>query len=153
MKALLQRVTRATVNVKDEQIGSIGQGLLVFLCSEKGDEPADLDYLVKKVAQLRIFADAEDKMNLDLQQTGGEILVVSQFTLAADLRRGNRPDFSAAETPAKAEAACAQFAEALRRRGLTVREGSFGATMQVSLTNHGPVTIWLDSRERRSPRS
>lgn len=152
MKALLQRVGRAAVAIGAQEIASISRGLLVFLCAEKGDLPDDLDYLVKKVSQIRIFSDAAGKMNLDLAQAGGEILLISQFTLVGNLRRGNRPSFSEAQEPALARQAVDDFAAALRRLGHTVKTGVFGAEMQVSLLNDGPVTLWLDSRQRLEPR-
>ena len=147
MKALIQRVSAARVEVEDKVAGSIGRGLLVFLCVVQGDGPKDLDYLVKKVSQLRIFADDEGKMNLSVIDVRGEVLVVSQFTLAASTRKGNRPSFDAAESPGKAKAMYDLFAERLKNTGVNVQTGVFAATMAVSLVNDGPVTILLDSRE------
>jgi D-tyrosyl-tRNA(Tyr) deacylase len=147
MKALLQRVSSAEVAVDGQVAGKIDEGLLVFLCAVKGDTDTDLDYLVKKVSQLRIFEDAQGKMNLSVKGISGAVLLVSQFTLAASTRKGNRPSFDAAETPARAKVLCDIFAQRLGDIGIPVRTGVFGAMMTVSLVNDGPVTISLDSRE------
>lgn len=148
MKALLQRVSAARVEVDGTVVGSIGNGLLVFLCAVKGDTEQDIDYLVKKVSQLRIFEDDQKKMNLSVIDVRGEILAVSQFTLAASTRKGNRPSFDAAEAPEKAKAMYESFASRLKTFGIKVHTGVFAATMSVTLVNEGPVTISLDSRER-----
>ncbi len=147
MKALLQRVSSANVAVNGQVVGSIGMGLLVFLCAVKGDTPQDIDYIVKKVSQLRIFEDEHGKMNRSVRDIQGAALVVSQFTLAASSRRGNRPSFDNAEAPERAQALYESFIQRLREGGITVRTGEFGARMAVSLVNDGPVTISLDSRE------
>ena len=147
MKALIQRVAEATVFVDSNPVGKIGQGLLIFLGVEKGDSDRDLDYLLKKVSHLRIFGDDQKKMNLSLQDVGGAVLVVSQFTLSADCRKGNRPSFDSAEHPRKAKELYLQFIDSLRRMGITTETGDFGAFMEVSLINDGPVTIMLGSRE------
>ncbi len=146
MKALIQRVSRAEVFVGENPIGSIGEGILLFLGVEKGDSGKDLEYIVGKTAALRIFQDADGKMNLSLRERNGEVLIVSQFTLAADCRKGNRPSFDSAEEPAKAREMYERAITMLREEGLQVASGSFGAYMQVRLLNDGPVTILLDSR-------
>ncbi|MEJ2183742.1 MAG: D-aminoacyl-tRNA deacylase [Nitrospirota bacterium] len=149
MRALIQRVSEASVRVGEERVASIGRGLLVLVGVMRGDGPEDADWLVRKVANLRIFEDAGGKMNLSVRDVGGEVLAVSQFTLAADLRRGNRPSFTAAEEPARAEAMFREFVEALGREGVRVCRGRFAAHMHVALTNDGPVTVLLDSAEKR----
>lgn len=146
MKALIQRVSEAEVAVGDEVVGEIGPGLLVLLCAERGDGEAQADALARKAANLRIFADAAGKMNRSLRDVGGGALVVSQFTLCANTRRGNRPGFSDAAVPEVAEALCARFCAGLADLGLAVSSGRFGAHMAVRLVNDGPVTIWLDTR-------
>jgi D-tyrosyl-tRNA(Tyr) deacylase len=148
VKALLQKVSSANVKVAGRVIGEIGQGLLVFICAVKDDTETDLDYLVKKISQLRIFGDAQGKMNLSVLDIKGDILVVSQFTLAASTRNGNRPSFDAAEEPVLAKKMYEEFIARLEALGLVVQSGVFGAMMEVSLVNNGPVTIWIDSREK-----
>jgi D-tyrosyl-tRNA(Tyr) deacylase len=147
MRALLQRVSSAKVEVDDKIVGEIGKGLLVLLCAVKGDTEKDLDYLAKKVGALRIFADEQGKMNLSVADIKGELLIVSQFTLAASTRKGNRPSFDDAEQPGKAKVMYESFVQRLRDSGLTVKKGEFAAMMAVSLINDGPVTIMIDSRE------
>jgi D-tyrosyl-tRNA(Tyr) deacylase len=146
MKAVLQRVKRAGVTVEGRSKRSIEQGLLVYLGVEKEDTSADLDYIADKVCFLRIFADKGGRMNLDVSEVGGAVLVVSQFTLLADCVKGRRPGFSRAEDPKKAEALYALFIKDLEQRGLSVETGSFGAHMEVESRNDGPVTMLLDSR-------
>jgi len=148
MKALLQRVSSAKVTVDGQVTGEIGRGLLVFLCAVKGDTERDLDHVVKKVPALRIFEDDEGKMNLSVMDVKGEALVVSQFTLAASTRKGNRPSFENAEAPGKARELCDMFVRRIAGQGITARTGVFGAMMDVSLVNDGPVTILIDSREQ-----
>lgn len=145
MRALLQRVAKASVTVDKEVLGRIEAGLLIFVCAMPGDTKETSAKLAAKVAKLRVFKDDAGKMNLNLVQSGGAALVVSQFTLAADTARGNRPGFSGAAHPAMAEALYTRFAEDLRAQGVGVEMGCFGAEMAVTLTNDGPVTIWLDT--------
>jgi len=144
MRALVQRVSEAAVRVDGAVIGEIGPGLLVLVCAMQGDGEANADKLAAKVARLRIFQDDAGKMNRALVDTGGGALVVSQFTLAADTSRGNRPGFSTAADPAEGERLYEYFANRLRAEGLAVAQGEFGADMKVSLVNDGPVTIWME---------
>jgi D-tyrosyl-tRNA(Tyr) deacylase len=145
MRTVLQRVSRAAVAVEGIVIGQIGHGLLILLGIGKGDGPAEVDAFAGKIANLRIFADDEGRFNRSLLDVGGEALVVSQFTLYADTQRGRRPSFTEAELPERAEPLVNSFVAALRERGVPVATGQFGAAMQVSLVNDGPVTIVLDS--------
>ncbi len=147
MRALLQRVTHASVTVDEQIVGRIGQGLLVLLGVGQHDSEAQVKTLVDKIAHLRIFGDDEGKMNRSLLDVGGEALVVSQFTLYADMRRGRRPSFTQAAPPDLAEPLVERFKDALASYGLRVEGGVFGAYMQVELLNDGPVTIWLDSEQ------
>lgn len=146
MKVLLQRVAEARVEVAGETVAAMGPGLLVLMCAEDGDGEADAVRLARKTANLRIFEDEAGKMNRSLLEAGGRALVVSQFTLAADTRKGNRPSFSSAAPPGPAEALFERFCAELRGHGAEVSTGRFGARMAVALVNDGPVTIWLDSR-------
>lgn len=146
MRALVQRVREARVTVAGRVTGEIGEGLLILVCAMQGDTEAEADTLARKIARLRIFRDEADKMNRALLDTGGAALVVSQFTLAADTSRGNRPGFSTAAPPAEGERLYEHFAGRLRAEGLAVATGEFGADMDVALVNQGPVTIWLDTR-------
>lgn len=147
MRAVIQRVGEASVRVNGEVVGKIGRGVLVLLGVAQGDQDSDLDYLVNKVAGLRIFEDADGKMNLSVQEVEGEVLVVSQFTLLGDVRRGKRPSFTDAAAPEIANQMYEKYCEAIERSGLRVARGVFQADMQVSLVNDGPVTILLDSRK------
>jgi len=144
MRAVVQRVSRAQVSVGEEVIGRIGAGLLVLLGVSKSDTQADVDYLVTKIVGLRIFDDAEGKMNLSLD-TRGAVLAVSQFTLYGDVRRGKRPSFDEAAPPELASELYESFVSKIREAGFTCETGRFQATMQVELVNDGPVTILLDS--------
>ncbi len=148
MKALLQRVSEARVEIAGDVVGAIGRGLVVLFCAEPGDGEADADALARKIAKLRIFADAAGKMNLSVLDVGGSALAVSQFTLAADLSRGNRPGFSGAAPPELGEALYRYFCAKLGETGVTVETGRFGADMAVHLVNDGPVTIWIDTRAK-----
>ena len=145
MRLLLQRVSNAQVSVAGDVIGEIQEGLLVFVCAMIGDTDAIAQKMARKVARLRIFNDEQGKMNLSLGQVSGEVLVVSQFTLAADTRRGQRPGFSRAMMPSAAQELCEAVARSLADEGVVVRMGRFGADMAVKLVNDGPVTVWLDS--------
>jgi D-tyrosyl-tRNA(Tyr) deacylase len=144
MRVLVQRVRFAHVEVGGSAVAEIGPGLLVLLGVGRGDSEAEADALAAKIAKLRIFSDAAGKMNLSVKDAGGAALVVSQFTLYADTARGNRPSYTDAAPPALAEKLYEYFAEMLQNQGLTVATGVFGADMQVSLLNDGPVTVWLE---------
>lgn len=144
MIALLQRVTRASVTVNDATVGEIGPGLLVLLGVQKGDSEAEGARLLERVLTYRVFEDAQERMNLSLLDTGGALLVVSQFTLAAETRKGTRPGFSTAAPPDEGRRLYEWFVAAARERVANVATGSFGAYMQVSLVNDGPVTFWLE---------
>lgn len=144
MRALVQRTTGASVTVDGEVIGTIGPGLVVLVCAMQGDDDRAAQKLAGRVARLRIFRDDQDRMNRSVQDIGGACLVISQFTLAADTRTGNRPGFSTAAPPEEGERLYERFALALRDLGVPVETGRFGADMKVELVNDGPVTIWLD---------
>lgn len=145
MRAVVQRVSDARVQVGEELIGAIDRGLLVYLGVHKDDTDKDFDYILDKVINLRIFSDDEGKMNLSLLDTGGEILVVSQFTLFGDARRGRRPSYGDAAGNEKGNLYYQRFLHGLKEKGIKTASGQFGAEMQVSYTNDGPVTILLDS--------
>lgn len=149
MRVLVQRVLASSVEVEGHSIAAIGQGLLVLLGITASDQKEDADWLVQKLLAMRIFSDDAGKMNLDVQQVGGEILVVSQFTLFASTKKGNRPSFIAAAHPERAVSLYDYFVSEMEKvLGQRVQKGQFGADMKVSLVNDGPVTIWMDSRQR-----
>jgi D-tyrosyl-tRNA(Tyr) deacylase len=152
MRAVLQRVARAAVSVEGETVAATGPGLLVLLGVAQGDGPEEARRLAHKTAELRIFSDAEGRFNLSLVDVGGEALVVSQFTLFGDTRRGRRPSFTAAAPPEQAAPLVDTYAEALRTLGVPVATGRFGARMRVELENDGPVTLVLDTEELARPR-
>jgi len=144
MRAVLQRVTHASVSVGGQVIGRTGPGLMILVCAMRGDTEDEADKLAAKVAKLRIFADEAGRMNRSLLDTGGSALVISQFTLAADTARGNRPGFSTAAAPEDGKRLYEHFARSLSGQGVAVETGEFGADMQVDLCNDGPVTIWVE---------
>ncbi|MGD0115720.1 MAG: D-aminoacyl-tRNA deacylase [Dehalococcoidia bacterium] len=152
MKALIQRVSRASVEVDSEIVGAIGAGSLILLGVADGDGIDEARRLARKAAEIRIFEDADGHFNLSLLDSGGEALVVSQFTLLADTRRGRRPSFTEAAPPEVAEALVLEFEESLRAAGVHVASGRFGAHMKVELVNDGPVTILLDTSDLQRPR-
>jgi len=145
VRALLQRVSRASVTVDGDMVGEIGPGLLILICAMGGDTEAQADRLAAKIAKLRIFPDDAGKMNLSVRDAGGAALVVSQFTLAADTSRGNRPGFSTAAAPVEGERLYEYFAGRMQAEGMEVAQGRFGADMKVALVNDGPVTIWMEA--------
>lgn len=145
MRAVVQRVHSAQVVVADEVVGAIGPGLLVFVGVGANDTDADLEYVASKVESLRIFEDDDGRMNRSIADTGGALLIVSQFTLYGDVRKGRRPSFTASMAPAEAEVMFERLLARLRKNTANVQTGRFGADMDVSLVNHGPVTIILDS--------
>ena len=145
MRALLQRVAHASVSVEGKVIGRTGPGLLVLVCAMQGDGEDEARQLAAKIAKLRIFTDAAGKMNRSVRDAGGSALVVSQFTLAADTSRGNRPGFSAAAPPDAGKRLYEHFAKCLADEGVPVETGEFGADMKVELLNDGPVTIWVET--------
>ena len=147
MRAVIQRVSQASVTVSGQVVSSIGTGLLVLLGVGNGDEQRDLGYLAEKIVGLRIFEDDQGKMNRSVREVGGKLLVVSQFTLFGDVRRGKRPSFIDAMEPARAQELYQQLCAACRALGVEVAEGVFRADMKVSLVNEGPVTLMIDSRK------
>lgn len=147
MRAILQRVSEASVSVAGETLGQIGPGLMILVCAMPGDTAETGTKLADKISKLRLFKDDAGKMNLSLLQTGGSALVISQFTLAADTSRGNRPGFSGAARPEEAQSLYLQFADSLADLGIPVAKGRFGADMVVALVNDGPVTLWLDTAD------
>ncbi|RDI95137.1 D-tyrosyl-tRNA(Tyr) deacylase [Meiothermus sp. QL-1] len=152
MRAVVQRVSEARVVVEGQTVGQIGAGLLILLGVGRGDTQEDALYLARKIAALRVFPDEAGRMNRALGEVGGEALVVSQFTLYGDTRRGNRPSFTEAAPPDEGRRLYERFCELLAQQGLHVETGVFQAHMAVHLVNDGPVTLWLDSSERHSPR-
>ena len=147
MRCVIQKVTRSQVDVDGETVGKIGDGFMVLLGAEEGDTEADARYCAEKIAGLRVFEDENDKMNLSLQDVGGSVLLVSQFTLLADARHGRRPDFIQAARPEVAEPLCETVKAIIEEKGIRVETGRFRTHMAVSLVNDGPVTILLDSRK------
>ncbi|MCC3869342.1 D-aminoacyl-tRNA deacylase [Terrisporobacter mayombei] len=147
MRAVVQKVSSSKVTVDEEIVGQINQGLMVLLGVTHDDTSKDVDYMVDKITNLRIFEDAEGKMNLSLKDVNGEVLAVSQFTLYGDARRGRRPSFSDAARPEVANPLYEEFVEKVKNQGINVGTGKFGAHMMVDLTNDGPVTILLESRK------
>ncbi len=145
MRALIQRVSSASVTVDGETVGAIDAGLLILVCAMSGDREPEAEKLAAKIAKLRIFQDDAGKMNRSVLDTGSAALVVSQFTLAADTSRGNRPGYSRAAPPEQGEALVRHFADTLAAQGIEIAHGRFGADMKVALVNDGPVTIWLDT--------
>ena len=146
MRACLQRVSRASVRVEDQTFGQIAAGMVALLGISVEDTEADLDWMAQKILHLRIFSDEAGQMNRSLLDTGAELLVISQFTLLGDCRKGRRPSFISAAAPEKAEEYYEKFIERARAAGVTVASGKFRADMQIELVNDGPVTLWVDSR-------
>jgi len=144
MRVVLQRVSQATVRIHDRVAGSIGRGFCLLVGFTHGDTPAQVDWMAEKISSLRLFSDSQGKMNLGLEETGGAVLVVSQFTLYGDVVKGRRPSFIDAARPEVAVPLYERFLDALRERGLEVSAGEFGADMQVEIHNDGPVTLILD---------
>lgn len=147
MRAVVQRVSQASVKVNNEIVGEIANGLLVLLGVGKEDDTKDLDYMVEKILGLRIFEDEQGKMNLSLMDIGGEILIISQFTLFGDVKKGKRPSFTTSGDPEIAEKMYMQFIDKCIEKGVSTEKGIFGADMKVNLTNDGPVTILIDSKK------
>jgi len=152
LRALVQRVSKASVSIESQLVASIKHGMVVLIGVGEGDSEADAQYLADKIANLRIFSDEADKFNLSALDIGGELLVVSQFTLLADTRKGRRPSFTDAAPPEEAEPLIETFVQLLRAAGLKVETGRFRQNMLVEIHNIGPVTIFIDSEERLKPR-
>jgi len=148
MKALLQRVSEASVELEGETLAAIGLGMVVLVCTEKDDGEDDADFFARKIANIRLFADEDGKTNLSILDVGGEALVISQFTLAADWRKGNRPGFSRVADPETAEKHYLYFCKQLAAEGVPVKTGKFRSHMAVNLVNDGPMTIWMDSKDK-----
>ncbi|MFD2203989.1 D-aminoacyl-tRNA deacylase [Kiloniella antarctica] len=147
MRAVLQRVREASVTVDNTVTGRINQGLLILFCAEQGDTDVEAKYFAQKISKMRIFTDQNGRINLSVKEVGGKILVVSQFTLAANWKKGNRPGFSAAASPQEGERLYELLCQSLEKEGLTVEKGIFGAHMDVRLLNDGPITIIMDSKD------
>ncbi|GAB4368897.1 MAG: D-aminoacyl-tRNA deacylase [Calditrichia bacterium] len=152
MRAVVQRVSQASVEIDGQIVATIGKGFVILLGVNENDVEADAEYLANKISGLRIFEDSEGKMNLDLKESGGEVLAISQFTLYADTRKGRRPSFIHAALPEKAEPLYEYFIKCLDNQGIQVKKGIFGAMMLVKIFNQGPVTIIIDSSDRMKPR-
>ena len=148
MRVIIQRTKQASVSIEESTVGEITHGFVLLVGIEEEDQQEDIDYLVRKISKMRIFEDTQGKMNLSIEDVGGEILSISQFTLHADTKKGNRPSFIKAAKPDIAIPIYDAFNNQLRAAGLTVQTGTFGADMQVSLVNDGPVTIIIDSKQR-----
>jgi len=146
MKIVLQRVSEASVEIDEVVVGKIGRGLVILLCAEKGDSIKDVEYLVEKTIYLRVFDDEQKKMNLSLLDINAEMLIISQFTLAGDCRKGRRPGFDKAAEPDLAKKLYLQFIRSVQNKGVKTAEGKFGALMSVNITNDGPVTFILESK-------
>lgn len=153
MRVVIQRVNEASVEVEKRIVGKIGKGFLLLVGVEKGDTCSEAAALAEKISKMRIFEDENGKMNLSLNDVGGEVLSVSQFTLCADCRRGNRPDYFNAAPPSEANELYELFNDEIRNKGVLVEKGVFGADMKVSLVNDGPVTIILDSKDLKKSRN
>ena len=149
MRAVIQRINGAEITINGGETRKVGEGLVVFICAMEGDTDAQADFLVQKVCGLRVFKDENDKMNRSLADVGGGLLIVSQFTLYGDCRKGNRPSFTGAARPETAIPLYEKFIARCRESGLPVETGEFGADMKVELLNDGPVTLWMDTREMR----
>jgi len=149
MLAVIQRVTRARVTVEGTQIASIGKGLMALIAIHREDTPNDLEWMARKIVEMRIFDDSEERLNLSLLDVGGQILLVSQFTLYGDCRKGRRPSYSEAAPPAQAQSLYESFVQMVRRRVPGAQDGRFQASMEVELVNSGPVTLIIDSRDGR----
>ena len=147
MKIVIQRVSRAGVSVDGKIVSEIGEGMLVFLAIERGDTEEIFPRIIDKLVNLRIFSDADRKMNRSIKDAGGEFLVISQFTLAGSLKKGRRPSFDKAEEPGKAEGMYDKFCSLLEKQGVNIKKGVFAAMMDIELVNDGPVTFILDSRD------